>query len=162
VLEQQQLLPLVEHLASVGRRAFETSIPPDGLRRRHLIVLKLLSEHGPASQQGARGSAEPDPSSVVGLLNELEERQLITRCRDRSDRRRHIVELSPRSEDELHLACAQLSLVEDDLQRPQRRGEAHPLRPARPRYRGEIARVRRCRRTTPQPRLIQYFLCQRG
>jgi len=52
---------------------------------------------------------------VVGLLNELEERELVTRRRDRSDRRRHIVELSPRGEDELHLAYAQLNLVENDL-----------------------------------------------
>jgi len=115
VVEQQQLLPLVEHLARVGRRAFETSIPPDGLRPRHLIALKLLSEHGPASQQGLADALSLDPSNVVGLLNELEERELVTRRRDRSDRRRHIVELSPRGEDELHLAYAQLNLVENDL-----------------------------------------------
>jgi DNA-binding MarR family transcriptional regulator len=112
---EQQLLPLVEHLARVSRRAFEISIPSDGLRPRHLIALKLLSEQGPASQQGLADALSLDPSNVVGLLNELEERELITRRRDRSDRRRHIVELSPQGEDELHLAYAQLSLIEDDL-----------------------------------------------
>jgi DNA-binding MarR family transcriptional regulator len=56
-----------------------------------------------------------DPSNVVGLLNELEERELITRRRDPADRRRHIVELSPAGEDELNLAYSRLSLVEDDL-----------------------------------------------
>jgi DNA-binding MarR family transcriptional regulator len=54
-------------------------------------------------------------SNVVGLLNELEERGLITRRRDPTDRRRHIVELSPLGEDELALAYARLSLIEDDL-----------------------------------------------
>src|SRR5712692_10887828 len=111
----QRLLPLLEHLARVGRRAAESSMSPGGLRPRHLIALKLLSEHGPASQQGLADSLSLDPSNVVGLLNELEERELITRRRDRTDRRRHIVELSPLGQDELALAYARLSSVEDDL-----------------------------------------------
>ena len=111
----QRLLPLLEHLARVGRRAAEATMSPGGLRPRHLIALKLLSEQGPASQQGLTDALSLDPSNVVGLLNELEERELITRRRDRADRRRHIVELSPQGEDELHLAYAQLSLIEDDL-----------------------------------------------
>jgi DNA-binding MarR family transcriptional regulator len=112
---EHRLLPLVEHLARVGRRAAESSMAPDGLRTRHLIALKLLCEQGPASQQGLAQALSLDPSNVVGLLNELEERQLITRRRDRADRRRHIVELSPLGEQELNLAFARLSSVEDDL-----------------------------------------------
>jgi DNA-binding MarR family transcriptional regulator len=75
----------------------------------------LLSERGPASQHGLAEALSLDPSNVVGLLNELEERQLITRRRDPADRRRHIVELSPLGEDELALAYSRLSQVEDDL-----------------------------------------------
>jgi DNA-binding MarR family transcriptional regulator len=112
---EQRLLPLLEHLARVGRRAAETSMSPGGLRPRHLIALKLLSERGPVSQHGLADALSLDPSNVVGLLNELEERELITRRRDPGDRRRHIVELSPRGEDELALAYARLSQVEDDL-----------------------------------------------
>jgi DNA-binding MarR family transcriptional regulator len=110
-----QLLPLLEHLARVGRRAAESSMSPGGLRPRHLIALKLLSEHGPASQQGLADALSLDPSNVVGLLNELEERELITRRRDPTDRRRHIVELSPLGADELACAYARFSIVEDDL-----------------------------------------------
>jgi len=111
----QRLLPLLEHLARVGRRAAESSMSPGGLRPRHLIALKLLSERGPANQQGLADALSLDPSNVVGLLNELEERGLITRRRDRADRRRHIVELSPLGQDELAVAYARLSDVEDDL-----------------------------------------------
>jgi DNA-binding MarR family transcriptional regulator len=114
-LLDQRLLPLLEHLARVGRRAAETTMSPGGLRPRHLIALRLLSEDGPASQQRLTESLRLDPSNVVGLLNELEERDLITRRRDRSDRRRHIVEISPRGEEELCLACTRLRLVEDEL-----------------------------------------------
>ena len=111
----QRLLPLLEHLVRVGRRASESSMSPGGLRPRHLIALKLLSERGPANQQGLSEALSLDPSNVVGLLNELEERGLITRRRDSADRRRHIVELSSLGEDELALAYARLSDVEDDL-----------------------------------------------
>jgi DNA-binding MarR family transcriptional regulator len=111
----QRLLPLLEHLARVGRRAFEATLEPGGLRPRHLIALNLLSEQGPASQQALADSLSLDPSNVVGLLNELEERQLVTRRRDSADRRRHIVELSPRGESELCSAYERLRRVDDDL-----------------------------------------------
>jgi DNA-binding MarR family transcriptional regulator len=114
----QRLLPLLEHLARVGRRAFDTTLGPGGLRPRHLIALKLLSERGPASQQALADSLSLDPSNVVGLLNELEERRLITRRRDSADRRRHIVELSPRGEEELCSAYDRLRRIDDDLLSP--------------------------------------------
>jgi DNA-binding MarR family transcriptional regulator len=112
---QEQLLPLLEHLARMGRRAYEGATAPGGLRPRHLIALKLLSEQGPQGQQRLADALSLDPSNVVGLLNELEERELVVRRRDRSDRRRHIVELSPSGEEELAVAYARLSRVEDEL-----------------------------------------------
>src|SRR5438874_10859900 len=104
----QRLLPLIEHLARVGRRASDITLEPGGLRPRHLIALKLLSDRGPASQQALADSLSLDPSNVVGLLNELEERQPITRRRDSLDRRRHIVALSPRGQKELCAAYDRL------------------------------------------------------
>jgi len=114
-MADHRLLPLLEHLARVGRRAFETTLEPGGLRPRHLIALNLLSERGPASQQALSDSLSLDPSNVVGLLNELEERALITRRRDSADRRRHIVELSPRGEAELCDAYDRMRRVDDEL-----------------------------------------------
>ena len=81
-LADKQLLPLLDHLARVARRSGEARLEPGGLRPRHLIALRLLSEGGPTSQQACADSLSLDPSNVVGLLNELEERQLITRRRD--------------------------------------------------------------------------------
>jgi DNA-binding MarR family transcriptional regulator len=113
--DDQRLLPLLEHLARVGRRAAETTMSPGGLRPRHLIALRLLSEDGPASQHGLSDALRLDPSNVVGLLNELEERELITRRRDHADRRRHIVAMSSRGEKELCRAYTRIRLVEDEL-----------------------------------------------
>jgi DNA-binding MarR family transcriptional regulator len=109
-----QSLPLLDHLARVGRRAAEASTP-GGLRPRHLHALGILSERGPLSQQGLGEVLSLDPSNVVGLLNELEERGLITRRRDCADRRRHIVELSATGDAALTAAYARLRLVEDSL-----------------------------------------------
>lgn len=112
---EHRMLPLLEHLVRVGRRTAEAALLPGGLRTRHLIALKLLCDQGPANQQDLAEALSLDPSNVVGLLNELEARALITRRRDRMDRRRHIVELSPLGQDELTLAYGRLSSVEDDL-----------------------------------------------
>jgi hypothetical protein len=86
---QHLVLPLIEHLARVGRRTADGPLSVGGLRPRHLLVLKRLSEQGPTSQRELVTALSLDPTNVVGLLNELEERELITRRRDRADRRRH-------------------------------------------------------------------------
>lgn len=111
----QQVLPLIEYLARAGRRAYETCTVPGCLRPRHLVALNLLNEHGPLSQQALGEALSLDPSNVVGLLNELEERGLITRQRDPADRRRHIVSLSAAGERELAASGAVLTDVEDTL-----------------------------------------------
>ena len=58
------------------------------MRPRHLRALGILSERGPLSQQGLGEVLSLYPSNVVGLLNELEERGLVTRRRDCADRYR--------------------------------------------------------------------------
>jgi DNA-binding MarR family transcriptional regulator len=113
----QQALPLIEHLARVARRAYEAGhfVEAGCLRPRQLVALNLLHEHGPLSQQALGEALTLDPSNVVGLLNELEERGLITRQRDPADRRRHIVSLSPGGQAELAATGGQLAAVEDEV-----------------------------------------------
>jgi DNA-binding MarR family transcriptional regulator len=129
-VEQQHSLPLLDHLARLGRRAAEASLEPSGLRPRHFFALRMLRDQGGASQQGLAEILRLDPSNVVGLLNELEERNLITRRRDPADRRRHIVELSTRGERELYATQSRLSSAEDEILRgltPQERATLHEL-----------------------------------
>jgi DNA-binding MarR family transcriptional regulator len=65
-----------------------------GLRDRHLIALTLLREFGDQSQADLAGTLRLDPTSVVGLLNELEAAGLVERRRMPRDRRRHTVALT--------------------------------------------------------------------
>jgi DNA-binding MarR family transcriptional regulator len=111
----QQILPLVEYLARMARRAYDTCQSAGCLRPRHLNALNLINEHGPLSQQALGEMLSLDPSNVVGLLNELEEHGLITRERDPADRRRHIVSLGASGKAKLAAADGQLASIEDDL-----------------------------------------------
>lgn len=110
-----QSLPLIIHLARVGSRAADAATAPGDLRHRHLVTLRLLSKRGAVCQQALGELLSLDPSNVVGLLNELEDRGLTTRRRDPADRRRHIVELSREGEAELEAANARLTAIEDEI-----------------------------------------------
>jgi DNA-binding MarR family transcriptional regulator len=125
------VLPLIEYLARVARRAYEAGhfVEAGCLRPRQLVALNLLHEHGPLSQQALGEALSLDPSNVVGLLNELEERGLITRQRDPADRRRHIVSLSPAGQAEAATG-GQLAAIEDDVLKalsPAERATLHEL-----------------------------------
>ncbi|MCW2977938.1 MAG: slyA [Actinomycetia bacterium] len=110
-----QSLVLITHLARVVQRGSETALDPGGLRPRHLIALTILRDHG-ATTQGALGEAlRLDPSNLVGLLNELEQRGLLERRRDPGDRRRHIVEISAAGRQALVRAEQALVSVQDDV-----------------------------------------------
>jgi MarR family transcriptional regulator, lower aerobic nicotinate degradation pathway regulator len=116
-VEAYQSLTLLDHLSRAGRRAGEAVLEPIGLRPRHLIVLRVLDYNGTASQQGLADSLSLDASNVVGVLNELEERELIKRRRDPLDRRRHMVELSDSGRESLIAADALLAGVENEVLR---------------------------------------------
>ena len=110
-----QSLVLINHLARITQRSSEAALDPTGLRPRHLIALTVLRDHG-ATTQGALGDAlRLDPSNLVGLLNELEQRGLLERRRDPHDRRRHIVELSTDGRQALLNAERALLSVQDDV-----------------------------------------------
>jgi DNA-binding MarR family transcriptional regulator len=56
-----------------------------------------------------------DGTNIVGLLNELEARQLIERRRSPEDRRRHLVEVTDAGAEQLAKAECALSAAEDEV-----------------------------------------------
>jgi MarR family transcriptional regulator, lower aerobic nicotinate degradation pathway regulator len=58
-------------------------------------VLVALGDFGALSQQQLADRLDADKSHVVRLIDQLEQRGLITRAPDPTDRRRHRIELTP-------------------------------------------------------------------
>ena len=106
---------LITRLARAMRRRFEQAVMPLGLRARHLVALTHLQDNGPSAQQTLIEALGLDASNLVALLNELEDAGLIVRRRDRADRRRGIIELSPEGERMLLEVDRALEEVDDEI-----------------------------------------------
>jgi DNA-binding MarR family transcriptional regulator len=73
-----------------SHEAFEET----GLSPYHFAVLLILDEGTCAAQWMIADRLGYDRSQIVGLLDDLEERELVFRKRDPVDRRRHLVTLT--------------------------------------------------------------------
>jgi DNA-binding MarR family transcriptional regulator len=85
---------LLDHLARRMRVRAESALTPLGLRPRHLVALTILRDHAGTTQQSLATYLQIDRTNLVGLLNELEQDELIERRRSDEDRRRHTVHLT--------------------------------------------------------------------
>jgi DNA-binding MarR family transcriptional regulator len=106
---------LIARLARAVRKRFELTLSPLGLRQRHVVALSYLRGHGPTAQQTLADRLCMDASSTVCLLNELEDHDLVVRQRDRSDRRRALIELSASGERALLEVDRAVQTVEDEI-----------------------------------------------
>ncbi|HEX5308882.1 MAG TPA: MarR family winged helix-turn-helix transcriptional regulator [Solirubrobacteraceae bacterium] len=86
-----------------------------GMHLRHLITLSYLRDHEGAPQQELADAFCMDANNVVLLLNELEDRGLIARRRDPSDRRRHLVELTAAGDKALTKAESAQASIEQEI-----------------------------------------------
>jgi DNA-binding MarR family transcriptional regulator len=96
----------------VYRRATEEVI---GIRLKQFIALDYLREQGGTTQQQLGETLHLDKNNCVILLNDLEEDHFIERRRDPTDRRRHIVEMTPAGEQALERAEVKLETLEDEV-----------------------------------------------
>src|SRR5437667_440129 len=85
---------LMIKLGRITMHRFTEALEPFGIRPRHVAALIELRDHGQLTQQSLCGQLHLDPTNLVAILNELEQRGYATRRRDPEDRRRHLVEVS--------------------------------------------------------------------
>jgi DNA-binding MarR family transcriptional regulator len=105
-------------LAFAGRIAgmrVQDALRTHGLKNNHAHVLMVLADQGATSQQALVRTLGVDPSVLVAMLNDLEDAGLADRRRDRVDRRRHIVEISPRGTQLVMDVYASIASVEAEL-----------------------------------------------
>jgi len=103
--------------------AYATRLVNDGLaavdaRRYHYRLLATLEEVGPASQATLGRRSGIHFSDIVETINELVERELVRRAPDPSDRRRHIITITPAGRRYLRRLDKQLERIQDELLAP--------------------------------------------
>jgi DNA-binding MarR family transcriptional regulator len=106
---------LIAQLARGMRRRIEQAVEPLGRRPRELAALQHLRERGPSPQQALGELLGIDPTNLVAVLNGLEDAGLIARRRDRTDRRRAIIELSPQGDQLLAELDRALHRIDDEM-----------------------------------------------
>ena len=101
-----------------------------GLHPYHHAVLIALSEGSHDTQGAIADELGYDRGQLVGLLDELEERGLVERRRDPSDRRRHLVRITAQGKRTLSSLRALARRLEADFLAPlsdEERAELHSL-----------------------------------
>src|SRR3954449_10588549 len=114
-IAQQWPTLLMIKLGRITSHRFTQALEPFGIRPRHMAALIELRDRGELTQQSLCGQLHLDPTNLVAILNELEERGYATRRRDPDDRRRHLVEVSRKGIAVLEKVSEVMDGVEDDL-----------------------------------------------
>jgi len=86
-----------------------------GMRFKPYMTLGFIRDHPGVTQQEIESALFMDANSVVLILNELETAEFSIRRRDPSDRRRHIVEITPAGRRGLERADKARESLEDEV-----------------------------------------------
>lgn len=109
----RNLVYLLKHAQLRMAELTTKALTPYGIDGRELGVLLTLAGGEPASQQQAAQRLGIDRTTMVALLDTLEDKGLVSRHPDADDRRRNVVELTTAGQDTLRQAVA----ASDDAER---------------------------------------------
>jgi DNA-binding MarR family transcriptional regulator len=126
-IAQQWPTLLLIKLGRITAHRFTEALEPFGIRPRHAAALIELRDRGELTQQSLCGQLHLDPTNLVAILNELEERGYATRRRDPEDRRRHLVEVSKKGIAVIDKVSKVMDGVEADLLEGLEPGEREQL-----------------------------------
>ena len=87
-------------------------------RQWHYAVLASLQDHGPGSQAALSARTGIYRSDLVGVLNELAERDFVEKTPDPGDRRCNVVTISARGRRQLCRLDTVLAELQDELLAP--------------------------------------------
>ncbi|HEY0799038.1 MAG TPA: MarR family transcriptional regulator [Candidatus Baltobacteraceae bacterium] len=85
-------------LAMTVTEVLEESLAPLDLRLRHYRLLRLISFEGPQAQGSLANALRVDRTTVVALIDHLEQKGLAKRDRSPTDRRAYVIRLTPKGE----------------------------------------------------------------
>lgn len=94
VVLMERLSFLLKRTSALLEVTIEQELARFGVTGREFAVLTLIEEEGPASQQRLAGRIGVDRTTMVALIDALEEKRLVTRRRDPSNRRAYVLEVT--------------------------------------------------------------------
>jgi DNA-binding MarR family transcriptional regulator len=107
---------------------FSQALEPLGLRPHHFGVMTLIDAHPGSAQQELVTRSLIDPSSMVAVIDELEERGLAERRAHPEDRRKRAVHLTPQGRRTLQRARVVAEQTAQDVLAPLDEEERATLR----------------------------------
>jgi len=109
------------------QRQTEAALEQLELRDRHLMALVMLSAEDGMAQQDLARHLSLDPTLVVAVIDDLEDRGLCERVRHPDDRRRHKLHLTAKGKRVYREARALAAKVGDEIFAPLDRSERAQL-----------------------------------
>jgi DNA-binding MarR family transcriptional regulator len=108
-------------------RMTEVALKELDLRDRHLMALIILNSEDGLPQQDLARHLALDPTLVVALVDDLEDKGLCERARHPDDRRRHVIQLTTKGRRMYRDARALAVKVGDEIFAPLERSERAQL-----------------------------------
>lgn len=121
---------LLKHAQARLAKLNAEALAPHGITGRELAVLLVLADRGPASQQQAAEQIGIDRTTMVAFVDSLEDKGLVTRRPDQTDRRRNVVVLTSAGEETLRSATEASDEAERRFLEPLSGPAVHSLRRA--------------------------------
>jgi DNA-binding MarR family transcriptional regulator len=105
----------IGQIARIAATRLDAALSQEGLSLRTHQVLVCLAEFGQVSQQQVCDAIVVDSSDMVRLLDRLEQLGQVVRERDRVDRRRHLLALTPAGRSAMQRGERVIERVADDV-----------------------------------------------
>jgi MarR family transcriptional regulator, lower aerobic nicotinate degradation pathway regulator len=109
---------LLKRLGHAAKERASEAFERMGLHPYHYAILLVLGEGSRETQGAIADTLGYDRGQLVGLLDELEDRGLVERRRDPTDRRRHLVRLTPDGKRTLRQLRAVTRQIENEFLAP--------------------------------------------
>lgn len=132
---------LMHSVGRAARRKLAEKLEARGLRLWHLTVMTLLAELGPQMKTALATRLAINPSDLVKIVDDLVRLRHAHCVRDRADRRRVVVRLTPEGGAALRDLSAEIASTDDEILAPLDTGEREQLASLLRRVHGHLERA---------------------
>jgi DNA-binding MarR family transcriptional regulator len=114
-MTRRRLAYLFKHAQRSMSELHAEALGPFGIHERELGVMLIIGDRAPASQQQVAERVGVDRTTMVAMIDALQDKGIVARHPDPADRRRNVIALTPAGEDLLRQATAASDRAEAEL-----------------------------------------------